>query len=470
MYAKIGRTVRWFFVFALLAVAALGWTAAEAVRPSGDALQGELSIGEVGARLGPSLPWLLGIDGPRTYLVLVQNNHELRATGGFIAAIGRVSVDNGRLTGFEFDDSYALYSDKSTYPPAPRPMQQYMNLPLLVMRDANWSPDFPTTAQVARAFYAQETGLEVDGVFTVDLNAVKHLIGALGALEVPGADEPITRDNIEAQVIRFWETPVGAETTIAGGLTDEWFAQRKDFIPAIARVALDRIQGGDVNFGLLLAATQAAMDERSIQVWVNNPQVQSVMAEARWDGGLHPQRGADYLAVVDTNMGYNKVDAAIARALTYSVTWPAGPDAAALAAVTISYTHPITTPDPGCDPSPRYGKTYADMVARCYFNYVRVFAPAGSELVKARGVDGESIISRRGERGTHEFAGFFTLPPGEQQVVTFTYRLPPGITPAGYRLLLQRQAGTQPLPLTLSIDGGMQSTVMTEGWLDWAAP
>jgi hypothetical protein len=470
MYAKIGRMLRWCFVFALLAVAVLRVTVAEAGHPAGDPLQGELSIGEVGARLGPSLPWLLGLDGPRTYLVLVQNNHELRATGGFIAAVGRVSVDNGELKGFEFDDSYALYSDTSTYPPAPRPMQQYMNIPLLVMRDANWSPDFPTTAQVARAFYAQETGLEVDGVFTIDLNAVKHLIGALGALEVPGAGEPITGDNIEAQVIRFWETPVGAATTIAGGLTDEWFAQRKDFIPAIARAALDRIQGGDVNYAQLLAAAQAAMDERSIQIWVNNPEVQSVMAEARWDGGLHPQPGADYLAIVDTNMGYNKVNAAIQRSLAYSVTWPEGPNAAALATVTISYTHPITTPDPGCDPSPRYGKTYADMVARCYFNYVRVFVPADSELVTARGIDGESIISRRGERSTHEFAGFFTLPPGEQQVATFTYRLPLGITPGSYRLLLQRQSGTQPLPLTLSVDGGTQSTVMTDGWLDWTAP
>src|SRR5215213_640984 len=173
VFTKMSRIVRWLCVFVLLALAAVGWSTAQAARPGGEGWQGELSIGEVGARLGPSLPWLLGMQGPRTYLVLVQNSHELRATGGFIAAVGRVSVDGGRLTDFDFEDSYALYSERSTYPPAPLPMQQYMGIPLLVMRDANWSPDFPTTAQVARALYAQETGTRVDGVFTIDLTAVR---------------------------------------------------------------------------------------------------------------------------------------------------------------------------------------------------------------------------------------------------------------------------------------------------------
>ena len=469
MFTKLSWIARWVSVLVIVA-AATCWSTAHAALSGGSSWEGELSIGEVGARLGPSLPWLLGMEGPRTYLVLVQNSHELRATGGFIAAVGRVSVDGGRLVDFDFQDSYALYSDRSTYPPAPQAMQQYMGIPLLVMRDANWSPDFPTTAQVARALYAQETGTQVDGVFTVDLSAVKHLIGALGALNVPGAEEPITSDNIEQQVIRFWEKPAGTDTSIAAGMSGEWFGQRKDFIPAIAREALNRIQGGDVNYGALLTAVQTAMDERSIQIWVNNPQVQSVMAEARWDGGLHPQPGADFLAVVDTNMGYNKVDAAIERTLAYSVTWPEGPDQPGLATVTISYTHPITTPDPGCDQSPRYGTSYADMIARCYFDYVRVFAPAGSELLKAQGVEGESIISRRGERGTHEFAGFFVLSPASEQQVSFTYRLPAEITPADYRLLFQRQSGTQPLPLTLDVDGAEQATTVAEGWLDWSVP
>jgi hypothetical protein len=251
-------------LFLLLLASAAAWTSVSAAERSSAGIEGDLSIGAVGARLGPSLPWLLGMDAPRTYLVLVQNNHELRSTGGFIAAVGRVSVEGGRLQGFDFQDSYELYSDTGVYPPAPRPMQEHMRIPLLVMRDANWSPDFPTTAEVARSLYAQETGTQVDGVFTIDLNAVKHLIGALGSLEVPGAEEPITGANIEQQVIRFWEQPVGADKTIAEGMNMEWFGQRKDFIPAIAKAALDKVQGGEADYGALLSAVQGALDDRSI--------------------------------------------------------------------------------------------------------------------------------------------------------------------------------------------------------------
>lgn len=429
-----------------------------------------LTIGEAGARLSPYLPWLLGMDAPRTYLMLVQNNHELRATGGFIAAVGKITLDKGSIVDFNFVDSYQVYSATSTYPPAPLPMQDYMGIPLLVMRDANWSPDLPTTAQVARALYAQDEGRQVDGVFTIDLNAVRHLIGALGSLDVPGAGEPITSDNIEQQVIHFWEKPTGAEQTAADGMNMDWWSQRKDFIPAIAKVALSRIQAGKVNYPALLNAVQAALDDRSIQAWVNEPQVQSVLADARWDGGLHPLKAADYLTVIDTNMGYNKVDQALQRDLAYSVNWPNGSDQPALATVTLTYTHPITTPDPGCDPSPRYGTTYADMVARCYFDYVRVFAPAGSKLVAAHGLTDGTVTSRRGEQGTEEFAGYFVMPPNSQHQVTFSYRLPVQLKPENYRLLLQRQSGTKPLPVTLDINGSGTQMTLDAGWLEWPSP
>jgi hypothetical protein len=429
-----------------------------------------LSIGEAAARLSPHLPWLLGMDGPRTYLVLIQNNHELRPTGGFIAAVGRVTLEGGKLAGIDFVDSYKIFSDKSTYPAAPRPMQTHMGIPLLVMRDANWSPDLPTTAQVARALYAQDAATHVDGIVTVDLNAVKHMMGALGSLEVPGADEPITRENIEEQVIRFWERPVDVETTIESGWNAEWFAQRKEFIPAIARAALDQIQQGNTNLALLFSAAQAALDDRSIQVWVNKPEVQAVLSEARWDGGLRPPPASDFLAVIDTNMGYNKVDAALQRELEYRVEWPDGADQPAIATLVLTYTHPIDAEDPGCDLTPRYGTTYADMIARCYFDYLRVYVPAGSKLLQAEGVNPESLLSREGEQDTQEIAGYFVLSPNEQRRVVFTYQLPPAIKPDSYRLMVQRQSGTGPLPVTLGIDGVDEKITLSSGWLEWQLP
>ncbi len=126
-----------------------------------------------GLRLSDDLPILLGLDQTRTYLVLVQNNHELRGTGGFITSVGELSLFEGKVVDFSFVDSYAIDTQFGQYPRAPLPMQRYMNIEMLLLRDANWSPDLPTTAQIARSIYAQETGRAVDGVITVDLRAVE---------------------------------------------------------------------------------------------------------------------------------------------------------------------------------------------------------------------------------------------------------------------------------------------------------
>lgn len=429
-----------------------------------------MKLADVTRQLGPELPKLLGMESPQTYLILVQNNHELRATGGFIAAIGRVTLDKGKVTEMDFVDSYAIFRADGDYPTPPAAMQQYMGIPQLVMRDANWSPDFPTTAQVARTLYRSDTGLDVDGIVTVDLNAVKTLFGALGELQVEGFDEPITGDNIEAQIVQLWERPAESSVEVGGDTAQElgeWWQQRKDFIPRLSTAALDAVQDGQANVFRLTAAGLQALNDRSIQVWLRNPVAAAVMRAQGWDGALRSTVGSDFLAVIDTNMGYNKADAAIQRAIDYRVEWPDGIDQPAQATVTLTYVHPIDAEDPGCDLTPRYGDSYADLIARCYFNYVRVYAPAGSQLIEATGVDPDSISTQRGERRTQLFTGYFILPPGESNVVTFTYTLPPSLTPDSYRLLVQRQSGTQPLPLSVTVDGVTHSATVAGATWEW---
>jgi hypothetical protein len=72
-------------------------------------------------------------------------------------------------------------------------MQEYMNIPVLVMRDANWSPDLPTAARVAEALYKSDVGLDVDGIVTIDLHAVRRIFTALGEIQAPGFETPIHR-------------------------------------------------------------------------------------------------------------------------------------------------------------------------------------------------------------------------------------------------------------------------------------
>lgn len=417
-------------------------------------------------RTTPVLPALLGMETPRTYLILVQNNHELRATGGFISAVGKVKLEKAQIRELQFKDSYTYWRSDVNYPPAPDPMQRYMNIQLLPLRDANWSPDLPTTAQLVKSLYAQETGDKVAGIVTIDLRAAQLLVEALGSLHVEGVATPINGDNFIEQVKFLWAKPLGVnDTKEVGG--SEWWKQRKGFMPLLAQAALQRVQAGGVSYFALFEHVQKALNERAIQIWLGEPVAAQQLAALGWDGSLQPKANTDFLALVETNMGYNKVNAVLQRGLTYAVAWPDGPTQPAVATVTVTYTHPISIPDYVCDPSPNYGEDYNFLIKRCYFSYVRLYTPAGSQLLSVTGVAPDSVVTKRGEKATQVFAGYFILPVGQSHKVIFKYKLPAQLTPKNYTLLVQRQAGAGPLPLKITVDGRTTSTLLSDAKLDW---
>jgi hypothetical protein len=414
----------------------------------------------------PAFPDLLGMRSPVTYLVLFQNNHELRGTGGFISAVGELTLSRGRISNLDTTDGYNIYSKEVEYAAAPEAMQKYLKTEILVFRDANWSPDLPTSARTARHLYEQVRDAKINGVVTVDLNAVELIIDAMGGVEVQGVEGKVTGANVVDIIKQLWDNPLSTEANVQDNW-QEWYAQRKDFVPVLAAAMLERMTSRQFSFFSLVSAGTRSLDERSIQIWMDNPQANTQFGQLGWNGALHTEAGEDYLGLVDTNVGFNKVNAAVTREVDYKLTWPNGADKAAQAVVTITYTHPITQPDPGCDPTPRYGKSYDDMIARCYFNYVRLYVPRNSRLISIDGVEEDSISSRRGEERTQVLSGYFVMETNGEHTVTFTYNLPVALKEDGYRLIVQRQSGSGPLPLTWTIgEGEPQSTTVEGNWIE----
>jgi hypothetical protein len=238
-------------------------------------------------------------------------------------------------------------------------------------------------------------------------------------------------------------------------------------MPILAKAALGRLSSGSFNPLAFAAALRSALDGRAIQVWMADDEAAQRLAALHWDGALRPEPGADFVALVDSNMGYNKVDAVLARTMRYRVTWPDGPRARAQATLAVTYRHPLDVPGHVCDPRSSYGATYSDMIERCYFDYVRLYVPGGSELVSIEGVEADSVSSQAGERGSQVFAGYFSVAPGSEHAVTFTYRLPPQIGTADYRLVVQRQSGTGSLPLEVSAGAAQVQTTLAAGRWVW---
>jgi hypothetical protein len=248
-----------------------------------------------------------------------------------------------------------------------------MGAQLLLLRDSNWAPDFPTTAQVARALYQQDQGIATDGAIALDLEATRLMVGALEPLNLEGVAGPVIAQNAIARMKQAWEAPTNSEATIKGGRTGDWWRNRKNFMGELMTAALGKLQNGaDLDPTALARALLAMLEGRHLQIAVDDPTLSAWLAERGWDGALQPKEGSDFLAVVDSNVGFNKANAAVKQDFAYRI----GRGSTGLRPLTLTYTHTAAALPSGrpCDRTPRYGDSYDDLIQRCYWDYLRVYA------------------------------------------------------------------------------------------------
>ncbi len=415
-----------------------------------DQLDRYLSQATSGLQLAISTPVLVGAETPQTYLILMQNSDELRPSGGYISAAGHVVFDKGQIVEFVMQDSYTVDRLTEDYPYPPDPLYQYMAAEYWVLRDASWSPDFPTTASTAIRLYELGQGVSADGVIAVDQQALPDLLRAFEPLKVNG--EQVTSDNVIELLRRHWEPEVGHENGSA------WWSQRKSFMVDLAEAMRQQLEQGLSKAQLLTLTTslEQALAEKHILVYTEEPSAADFLAERNWNGALQPAQ-SDYLMVVDSNVGFNKASALVDRQVTYQIAL--AEDGSARARATLVYEHRAQKRRETCLNKLRYDPVYEQNMARCYWNYVRVVVPAGANLVSGPQivVGGEYLLRRRPTTGEIDvtpldsdkvgWGQLFLLAPDDSLSLNYEYTLPAGTARRSgdqwaYSLYLQKQPGT----------------------------
>jgi hypothetical protein len=167
-----------------------------------DELRATLNVAADGSRV---LPSMLGSNGARNYLILVQNNAEIRATGGLPGALALLRVENGAIQLAAQSSGSAL--GKFTPPIDVDPAQSLIYTDRLgsFISDVNLTPDFPTAAQSAKQMWEKRFGSSIDGVVAIDPVVLSHILDASGPVEVPvpsgstragGFPAALTADNV----------------------------------------------------------------------------------------------------------------------------------------------------------------------------------------------------------------------------------------------------------------------------------
>ena len=307
---------------------------------------------------------LLGFNGPRKYLFLFQNNHEIRATGGFIGSYGVLSVHDGNIKELFIDGIFNPDGQLSTWVVPPKPIQKISEA--WSTHDANWFPDFPTSAKKIAWFYEKTGGPTVDGIITLTPTLMEKLLEITGPIEMPEYEVTVNADNfIEA-------TQFEVEVDY-----DKEENRPKKFIADLTPKILNQVFAKENlnNFPKTLQILSEALNEKHILIYSENSEVQEMVSDLGWSGEVL-EAPKDYLMVVNSNINGYKTDGVIDQKIDHQIEIES--DGSIIDTVTIERTH-----NGGSSEYEWWNKVNAD--------YMRVYVPFGSELLEADGYTRETV-------------------------------------------------------------------------------
>ncbi len=377
---------------------------------------------------------VLGGDRKMRYLLAFQNNTELRATGGFIGSFAEIDVLNGEIVNVWIPEggTYDVQGQLSAFVEAPEPLS--LINPRWEFHDANWSPDFPTSAQKLLWFYEKSGGPTVDGVIAINASMMPDLLAILGDVDMPEYGRTITAENFLFETQKIVEYEYDTYTTDEEREEDA----PKQFIGDLAPLLLERMSDAEFEELLSIAGLVGeGLAERDVQVYFENHTLQSQMSDLGWTGEQIDTEG-DYLMVVNSNIGGGKTDSIITQSLDLDIE--------ILDDGRILHTLTVTKEHRGLRTTLFEGVNNVD--------YLRVYVPEGAELIEADGfevpddalfedaevdlVPDEDLALQMSNRETHlssgtdiwqengktVFGNWMQTAPGETEVVRFVYELP----------------------------------------------
>lgn len=389
------------------------------------------------------LPLLLGYPESAEYLFVLQNSDELRPTGGFMGTYGIIQTQDGDFKRFETHDIYHLdmpVKDKVNVTP-PEPIRKYL-VDKWYMRDSNWSPDWPTSAENILRFYDLENSAQptpdpmrqFDGVIAITPEVIIDLMKLTGP--IPHEGEIYTAENF----VDLLQYKVERDFIRLG--IPSW--HRKEVVGELGQILKERLLDMPIErWPELIRLLGDTMARKNILLYSKDPALQTLIKEQGWSGEMRTHWG-DYLMVVDANMAALKTDAVMKRHVAYKLEEKNGD---LVVKLTLSYSH----------------EGSLDWKTSRYQSFTRVYVPEGSTLINSSGFAEGSVVSGD-EMGRTYFGGYVIVPPRQTAQMIFEYRLPrrmlTNITSyKNYGLLIQKQPGTE--KVGFSVDVSFQNEIQS---------
>ncbi len=351
------------------------------------------------------LPPMLGADGKRTYLVLFQNNAEIRATGGIPGAVATITANHGVVTLGRQGTAGALGHYTRNILPLTHNEKALFSTKLGVFAaDINFTPNFPRTAQLAQAMWRRATGQTVDGVLSTDPVALSYLLGGTGPIAL-GDKQNLTAGN--AVQLLLSQIYLDQPNT----------SKQNTYFADAARRVFEGVVSGQGDPAAVFSGLRRAAGDHRILIWSDHRREEAVMRPTAVSGALpaavtpSPQIGV-YLndgtgAKMDYYLGYHvavdstscAMNGVQSLAVTVTMSSKAPADAATL---------PVSVIGPGLGAKPGSIRTN-----------VLLYAPTGGRIEHPM-INGKTLISApMVQDGRPVAAQTIDLAPGQSDTLTF---------------------------------------------------
>ena len=238
-----------------------------------DQLDTSLSAAKGGVTVARVLPPMMGADGPRKYLLVVQNNAETRSTGGLPGSLIMLNASDGKVTlgAQRAVDDFDVLS-KPVLPLTTEERALYGDNLGENIRDMNLTPDWPRAASLMSALQKESFGTDVDGVISVDPVVLASVLKATGPVTVAG--ESFTAGNVVSkllnQVYQRFDTR----------------AQQDAYFDRAARGIFENLLTRDVKPLKLLRQLNKSASQRRFLVWSAHPDEQEQLSGTISSGEL----------------------------------------------------------------------------------------------------------------------------------------------------------------------------------------
>ncbi len=371
------------------------------------------------------LPEIMGQNKEKKYLILIQNDKELRPTGGFITAYAIFRVNKGSIQSEGSEDIYHLDATLKKQISAPDPIRKYLEVNSLHIRDSNLSPDFVSSMNLFQNLYASSSAKkEYDGIIAVDTQFVLNLIDVLGPIEALG--QKFTADKVDAcacpQIIyeleKYADEPVSYEKD-----------DRKGIIGVLMQQIMSKtFEAPQSKWPDIISTMLSSLQQKNILLYFKDTKSQAAVEKVNFAGRIYEYNG-DYLSINETNFGGAKSNLYIEEKVKMQVK----KDNDQLnKKVTIEYKYPRKGDNCNLE------RSGGLCLAGTYRDWIRIYVPKGSKLIKSSGI--EVLLTSSEELDKTVFEGFLTIAPEKTAKLEFEYTSPVKVGKE-YKLLIQKQPG-----------------------------